>query len=254
MAVLTGKVAVITGASAPRGLGRAIAHRFAREGASLFLVADETEQQLLEARGECQAAASARAEYALYDLAVPGQPEAMIANALQLFGRVDVLVNNAGLRAPCAFDEVPREVYDRVMAVNVAAPFFASQAVVPAMRRQGGGRIVNVASQLGTVAFDRAAVYSVSKAALIQLTRSMAYELAKENILVNAISPGPTLTQYIVDSQNADPALARRRVEYCPIGRLGQPEEIAELALFLATAPGFLVGANILIDGGYTLH
>ena len=251
---LQGRVAIVTGASTPHGLGRAIARRFARAGASLLLVAEGTAAQLDEARAQCAAEPGAgRVESACIDLGVPGAPEHMVEQAEACFGRIDVLVNNAGIRMPVAFGEYTRDQFDRVVAVNLAAPFFASQAVLPLMRRQGGGRIIHVASQLGHVTFDRRALYGLTKAALIHLTKSMAHELARENILVNAISPGPVFTEAPV---NTDAQVRAQRIErYLPGGRYGEPEEVAELALFLATAaPAFLQGQDILIDGGYTNH
>jgi len=251
---LQGRIAIVTGASTPHGLGRAIARRFARAGASLLLVAEGTAAQLDEASAQCAAEPGAGAvEAACIDLGEPGAPERMVGQAASRFGRVDVLVNNAGIRMPVPFGEYSREQFDRVVAVNLAAPFFASQAVLPIMRRQGGGRIIHVASQLGHVTFEGRALYGLTKAALIHLTKSMAHELARENILVNAISPGPVFTEAPV---NTDPDVRARRIErYLPGGRYGEPDEVAELALFLATgAPAFLQGQDILIDGGYTNH
>jgi NAD(P)-dependent dehydrogenase (short-subunit alcohol dehydrogenase family) len=251
------KVAVVTGASTPRGIGNAIAKRFARAGASVFLVAEGTEEQLAAARQECESyGAGGRFECAIFDLAEPRAAERMIAEADRRFGRIDVLVNNAGIRAPYDFGEYTREQFDRTVGVNLAAPFFASQAVLPIMRRQGGGRIINIASQLGRVTFAKRALYGLTKAALIHLTKSMAYELGAEGIIVNAISPGPIKTQPILDRMQADPEGTERRLQnYMPAGRFGEPWEIADLALYLATTEAtFLQGEDICIDGGYTIH
>jgi NAD(P)-dependent dehydrogenase (short-subunit alcohol dehydrogenase family) len=141
------------------------------------------------------------------------------------------------------------------MEVNLAAAFFASQAVLPAMRRAGGGRIIHIASQMGTVAFDNRCVYGMTKAALIYLTKAMAYELAAENIIVNAISPGPILTGPLLERLEKEPEHAQSRLEYVRAKRFGEPEEIAELAFFLAsTSATFLQGENVIIDGGYVTH
>jgi NAD(P)-dependent dehydrogenase (short-subunit alcohol dehydrogenase family) len=254
---LSGKVAVVTGASTPTGIGNAIAKKFAEAGASVFLVAEGTAEQLETAAKECRAFAKAgRIEHAVFDLSQPGAAEAMIAEAERRFGRVDVLVNNAGIRAAHNFGEFSREVYDKVVAVNLTAPFFASQAVLPMMRRQGGGRIIIIASQLGSVTYAKRAVYGLTKAALIHLTKSMAYELGREGIIVNSISPGPILTGIVAERNEADPAEAQRRLaQYLPAGRYGEPWEIADLALYLATTDAtFLQGEDIRIDGGYTVH
>ncbi|MCA3071005.1 MAG: SDR family oxidoreductase [Rhodocyclaceae bacterium] len=252
---LEGRFAIVTGASSPGGIGRAIARRFAREGASVLLVADGTPAQLDDARALCAAeGGSGRIEVLPIDLSLPEGPASMIGAAVHLFGRVDILVNNAATRAPMPFGDYTREQFDRVVAVNLAAPFFASQAVLPLMRRQGGGRIIHIASQLGHVAGAGRALYGLTKAALIHLTKSMAFELGRENILVNAISPGPVATPAVVGSRS-DAELAARFAQYLPAGRLGRPEEIAELALFLAaSSPAFLQGQDVLVDGGYTLH
>ena len=257
MTVLTGKCAVVTGASSEKGIGRTIARRLAENGASVFLVAEGPAEQLQAAQRECRASpAAGRIEYGIFDLAVAGSAEAMIAEADRLFGRVDILVNNAVFRTDYDFGDYTHAMFDRAIAVNLAAPFFASQAVVPVMRRQGGGRIIHIASQLAKVAFAKRALYGLTKAAIVHLTKSMALELGRHGIIVNSISPGPILTQPILARFNADPAAGKRRIDaYMPIGRFGEAEEIAEVAVFLASSgPGFLQGEDICVDGGYTVH
>ena len=253
MRELEGKVAIVTGASTPRGIGNATAKRFAAAGASVFLVAEGTEDQLETAVRECRAFAHAgRIEPALIDLGRPGAAERMIAQADALFGRVDVLMNNAAIRISEDFGNYTRAQFDLGIAVNLAAPFFASQAVLPVFRRQGGGRIINITSQMGHVTIAQKALYGLSKAALIHLTKSMAYELGRENIIVNAISPGPIDTQR---SLVRTPELTRELLAKVPLGRFGAPEEIADLAFYLASSsPAFLQGQDIVIDGGYILH
>jgi NAD(P)-dependent dehydrogenase (short-subunit alcohol dehydrogenase family) len=253
---LVGKVAVVTGASTPKGIGSAIARRFAAEGASLYLAAEGPADALEATADSCRALnRDARIEYGVFDLGVAGQPEAMVEAALAAFGRVDVLVNNAGIRDHMAFGEVSRELFDRVVSVNLAAAFFASQAVLPAMREQGGGRIIHIASQMGSIAHDKRSVYGLTKAALIHLTKSMAYELGAEGIIVNAISPGPILTQPILDRLEREPGYSDTRMTYLRANRFGTPDEIAELAFYLAaTDATYMQGADLLIDGGYTTH
>ena len=257
MAVLSGKVAIVTGPSAPDGIGRAIARRFAQEGANLFLIAEGTADQLAEAAGECRTLAGdgARAEHAIYDLSVAGAAEAMVGQAEKLFGRIDILVNNAGVRARKKFGEFSRDDFNTAIGVNLASPFFASQSVLPIMRRQGGGRIIHIASQMGSVTHQNRAVYGMTKAGLIHLAKSMAYELAADNIIVNTISPGPVLTGHIAELIAKTPELGNKRLEYIRANRFGRPEEIAELAFFLAsTSATFLMGQDLIIDGGYTTH
>ena len=254
---MTGKVAVVTGASSEKGIGSAIANRFAKEGAAVYLVAEGTREGLERVQRECASHAGAgRIEYGIFDLAEHGAAERMIEEAARLFGRIDILVNNAGIRAAYDFGEYTRDVFDKVIAVNLAAPFFASQAVLPVMRKQGGGRIIIIASQLAKVTYSQRALYGLTKAALVHLTKSIAYEVGRENIMVNSISPGPIRTQYIIDRDLENPGAMEQRVKnYLPIGRLGEPEEVADVALYLAsTEATFLQGEDICIDGGYTSH
>lgn len=255
MNALRGKVALVTGASHPDGIGYAIARRFAQDGCEVYLAAEGTAAQLEASCAGCREAGASRAECGVYDLSCDGAAERMVGDALARHGRIDVLVNNAGARSPYDFGDYTREEFNRVVGVNLAAAFFASQAVLPAMRAQGGGRIIHVASQLGVVAHTRSALYGLTKAALIHLTRSMAVELGREGIFVNAISPGPVMTQHNIARTSADSGYAQRRLVDVPAGRFGRPDEIADVAYFLATTPAtFLQGDNVVIDGGYISH
>ncbi|MDB5867502.1 MAG: short-chain dehydrogenase/reductase [Betaproteobacteria bacterium] len=250
----TRRVAVVTGAS--RGIGRAAARALAAAGMDVYLAAEGTEDELREACAECTAASSgARARYGLFDLSKPAAAEAAAAAAIAAFGRIDVLVNNAGIRIRKPFGEFSADDFDAVVAVNLRAAFLLSQAVLPAMRAAGGGRIIHMASQLGMVADPGSTLYGLTKAALIQLTRSMALELAPEGILVNAISPGPIATDYYQARLDREPELLKRRLASLPVGRLGTPEEIADTVAFLATTTvKFMTGANLVVDGGYVIH
>jgi NAD(P)-dependent dehydrogenase (short-subunit alcohol dehydrogenase family) len=244
------KVALVTGAS--RGIGHASALALARKGFSVFLAAEGTEAELAAAVARIGAASAA---FGLFDLAVPGEAERMVATALRTFGRIDVLVNNAGIRRRQPFGAFSRAEFDEVVAVNLAAAFFASQSVLPAMRAQGGGRIINMASQMGSVAARTNALYGLTKAALIHLTRSMALELSADHILVNSISPGPISTQFNIDRYDRDPGTREVMEALIPVGRFGTPEEVAEIVVFLATSEGrFLQGHDLVIDGGYIIQ
>ncbi|MBI2290127.1 MAG: SDR family NAD(P)-dependent oxidoreductase, partial [Betaproteobacteria bacterium] len=189
MSELNGKAALITGGS--RGIGRAVALRLASEGAAIYLAADGTETELDATAAACRKAGAPDAAWGVHDLARMGVAEAMVAAAHRRMGRIDILVNNAGIRVRKAFGEFSHEEFERVVAVNLRAPFFASQAVVPIMRAQGGGPVIHMASPLGIVASRYGAVYNLTKAGLIQLTRSMALELSADGISVNAVCPGP---------------------------------------------------------------
>lgn len=142
-----------------------------------------------------------------------------------------------------------------MVAVNLRAAFLASQVVLPAMRKQGGGRIIHVASQMGLVAFPDELLYGTTKAALIYLARAMSLELANDNIQVNAVSPGPIVTEYNAERVAKNPKLEAERAALTPIGRWGEPDEIAEAICWLAIgAPAFAQGLNLVVDGGYTAH
>jgi NAD(P)-dependent dehydrogenase (short-subunit alcohol dehydrogenase family) len=251
MAELNGKVALVTGAS--RGIGQAVALRLAAEGAAIYLAADGTESQLGEAAAACRKAGAPDAAWGVHDLARQGEAESMVAAAHRRMGRIDILVNNAGIRARKPFGDFSHEDFDRVVAVNLRAPFFASQAVVPIMRAQGGGHIVHMASQLGIVGTRYAAVYSLTKAGLIQLTRSMAFELAADRISVNAVCPGPVLTEGMMAGRN--PGELEQRARDVPIGRFGSVEEVAGVVAFLVSKDAaYVIGHALVMDGGYVIH
>ena len=247
------RVALVTGAS--RGIGRAVALALARAGLDLFLVAEGTEDELKAACAECESAGAKRAAYGVFDLSLPESATRVAAAALDAHGRIDVLVNNAGIRIRHPFGEFTAAEFDAVVAVNLRAAFLLSQAVLPAMRAQKGGRIIHMASQLGLVADPGSALYGITKAGLIHLTRSMAYELGPEGILVHAVSPGPILTEFYKGRLAREPDLLQRRLARSPVGRLGTPEEIAEVVTFLATTGAtFMTGGNVVVDGGYVTH
>ncbi|MBL6458813.1 glucose 1-dehydrogenase [Belnapia sp. T6] len=252
MSALAGKVALITGAS--RGIGRATAEALAGLGAEVFLVAEGTEEELEQGAAACRAAGQ-RAAWGVFDLADPARTEALVAQVQAELGRIDILVNNAGLRIRRPFGEFSAADFDALMAVNLRAPFLLSQAVLPAMRRQGGGRIIHVASQMGLVAAPTSALYGMAKAALIHLTKSMAVELAADGISVNCVSPGPIETEFTRHQMELRPGYREAREAEVPLRRWGAPGEVAELIGFLAsTSATFLHGSNLLIDGGYTAH
>jgi len=251
VAGLSGKVAVVTGAS--RGIGRAVALRLATDGAAIYLAADGTRAGLEETAEACRAAGAPDSAWGLHDLALPAEPGDMIAAAHQRMGRIDILVNNAGVRARKAFGDFTREEFDRLVAVNLRAPFFASQAVVPVMKAQGGGHIVHMASQLGIVASRFGAVYSLTKAGLIQLTRSMALELSPDGIAVNAVCPGPVMTEGFTAGRN--PGELEQRARDVPIRRFGTVEEVAGVVAFLVSKDAaYVIGHALVMDGGYIVH
>ena len=254
MAGLDGKFALVTGAA--RGIGAAIAVELARKGASVYLAASEPPDQLKKSAQACaEANPGGRFGYGVFDFFEDGGPEKMVAAALKEFGRVDVLVNNAGIRISKNYGDYSGKDFDQAIAVNLKAPFLAGQAVIPGMKANGGGRIINIASQMGLVTDAQIALYGLTKAALIHLTKSMAFELAPHNICVNAVSPGPVMTEFNAARTDANPALKARRLSYIRTGRYGRPAEVAEAVAFLASSEGtYIQGHNLVIDGGYVTH
>lgn len=250
-----GKVAIVTGAS--RGIGAACAIDLAKSGFHIYLVADGTEGELRALTAKCEDAhpQKGRCAYGIFDLADPAAAEAIANAAHNELGRLDVLVNNAAIRIRRPFGEFSSGEFDRVFAVNLRAVVLLSQAVLPFMRQVGGGRIIHMASQLGIVADPGSTLYGMSKAAMIHLTRVMALELAPENIIVNAVSPGPIGTEYYLQRLSREPDLLERRLSALPAKRLGTPEEIAAAVTFLAsTEATYIQGHNLVADGGYIIH
>lgn len=251
----TDKTAIVTGAS--RGIGRSTARALAAAGLRVFLVADGTREELDAACAECEAVHPQRAKMAsgVFDLGRSESAQGVVEAALAACGRVDVLVSNAGIRIRKPFGEFSVQDFDQVMAVNLRAGFLLAQAVAPAMRASGGGRIIFMASQLGIVADPGATLYGMTKAALIHLAKSLALELAPDGIMVNAVSPGPIGTEYYEQRLQRDPELLKRRLEAIPLKRLGRPEEVAAAVTFLATTDAtFIHGSNLVIDGGFVIH
>lgn len=248
-------VAIVTGAS--RGIGMACAKALAKAGFRIFLIAEGTEDELAAVTAACtrEHPQEASSQFAIFDLEDSGAAAQIVAAAHAALGRVDVLVNNAGIRIRRPFGEFSPEDFDRVFAVNLRAAVLLSQAVLPLMRQAGGGRIIHIASQLGIVADPGSALYGMTKAALIHLTRVMALELAAENILVNAVSPGPIATEYYLQRLEREPDLLHQRLASVPAKRLGAPEEVAEVVTFLATTKAaYIQGHNLVVDGGYVVH
>jgi len=253
---LVGKVAIVTGASC-KGIGGAIARRLASTGAALFLASTEDDADRATIVAECERllGGAGGVECRVYDFTEGGAAERMVADALAGFGRVDILVNNAGMRDRKSFGAFSAADFDRMIAVNLRAPFLASQAVLPAMRRQGGGRIIHIASQMGNVTAPDLSTYSLTKAGLISLARTMSLELGREGIAVNTVSPGPIATGYQMARLEGQEAATAALVAEVPLGRFGTPDEVAEVVAFLATCEGdFIQGHNLIVDGGYVNH
>ncbi len=242
---LAGKVALVTGAT--RGIGRAVAEELGRRRVRLVLTGRSA-----DVLAQVENVGPEVATIPL-DLTAPGAAEAAVGAAVDRWGRLDVLVNNAGMlvrgtAADCTDDE-----WDRTFALNVTALFRLSRAAVPIMRRQGGGVIVNVASDWALVGARAALAYGASKGAVAQITRSMALDHAREGIRVNAVCPGDTDTDMLAGEYEGEPrgdALARLGADI-PLGRVARPEEVARVVAFLASdESSFMTGALVPVDGG----
>ena len=243
-----GRTALVTGGAG--GIGLAIARQLAQGGARVVLV--DLERQALDVAAA--SLAEPRHHLALaVDVTRPEGVEQAVATVLEATGRIDILVNSAGVALLEPAGEISEAAWERTLAVNLTAPLLLAQAVAPAMRRQRHGRIINLASQASVVALRRHAAYCASKAGLVGLTRVLALEWATDGITVNAISPT------VVDTPLGRKAWAGQVGEamraLIPTGRFAQPEEVARLAVFLAGMhAGMLTGENIVIDGGYSIQ
>jgi NAD(P)-dependent dehydrogenase (short-subunit alcohol dehydrogenase family) len=245
---LTGKKAFVTGAS--KGIGLEICRVLADAGADIAALGRDR-QGLGEAR-EAIEGLGRRCLVLEAELATVEGPRAAAAQALAAWGSIDILVNNAGIAICESLLEAKVESWDRVMAVNLRAPFLLAQALAPAMIAQGGGKIINVSSQTSGVALTDHAAYMASKHGLNSLTKAMTAEWARHNIQSNAVLPTVIMTpmgeQVWGDPKKLDPMIAK-----IPLGRVGKPIEVADLVLFLASpASNLITGETILIDGGYT--
>jgi 3-oxoacyl-[acyl-carrier protein] reductase len=249
---LSGKVSLVTGAA--RGIGQAIADRLAANG-SLVVYTD------VNAAGAEEAARrwpGARA-FAM-DVTDEAQVEAGIARVVRDCGRLDVLVNNAGVNTLAhrvTLDEFPRDEWDRILAVDLTGLYLVSRAGARAMRGQGSGRIINIASIVGLVPLRLQCAYVAAKAGVVNLTRAMALEFGPDGILVNAIAPGSTLSEGTKKLFYGDDGLfkesVRRMLDHVPLGRPATPDEIAVAALFLADPENSYVTGHVLtVDGGWT--
>jgi len=248
---LKGKVALITGAG--RGIGRAIAKRFALEGADLFLSATRMET-LNETKAQCDAGET-RIELHTGDVADRNNVEEMVSKAIESFGRIDILINNAGIYRPSPFVDYKYEDFDRIMKVNVYGVFNVTQFVLKHMLEMKRGKIINIASTAGKWASLNQSAYNMSKHAIVGMTRCVALETAQSGINVNAICPGLVDTDMVSDvaaGYGITPdQLTEMLKQRIPMGRLINPEEIPPLAVYLASADSDgMTGQSILLDGG----
>ena len=254
MTRLSGKVALITGGGT--GIGRAIALAFAREGASVT-VAGRRLEKLREVISEIQKHGGAGLALEC-DVTRAREVERAVEGTVERFGRLNVLVNNAGAVHVSTVEAISEEDWDRLMTVNVKGPFLMSRAVLPEFRKCDGGVIVNIGSVLGLYAVKERAAYCASKGGVTMLTKAMALDHAHENVRVNCICPSIVETELVkgvFDESERGQALRKARIATIPLGRIGQPADVAEMAVFLASEESsWLTGAAIPLDGGISAY
>jgi len=251
---LSGKVIIVTGGGS--GMGRIASTMFAAEGAKV-VVADSVEAGGLETERLVRASGG-EATFVRADISSEPDAKAMVDCAIEGYGRVDVLYNNAGImpEEDHSVLDTPVEAWDRVMAVNVRGIFLGCKHAIPRMLEQGSGSVINIASFVALVGCSVPQdAYTASKGAVLALTRSLAVQFAGRGVRTNAISPGPVETPLLVDWLLADEAAKQLRLARNPSGRFGKPEEIVNVAIYLASDESrWTNGANFVIDGGITVN
>jgi len=239
---LQDRVVIITGAA--QGIGEACARRFAREGAQV-VIAD-----VADARGQALAA-ELGATYQHCDVGDKAQVDALVAQVLHQHGRIDVLVNNAGIFKAANFLQVTEADFDAVLRVNLKGAFLVGQAVARVMAQAGRGAIVNMSSVNSVLAIPDIASYNVSKGGINQLTRAMALALADKGVRVNAVGPGTIATELAAQAVLTSEEAKNKIMMRTPIKRLGEPAEVADVVAFLASdAASYMTGEIVMVDGG----
>jgi 2-dehydro-3-deoxy-D-gluconate 5-dehydrogenase len=251
---LQDKIAVVTGAS--QGIGRAIALGLAQAGAHLVLAKypDKRQQEIQAVRSEIEALGR-KAIIVPTDVAEVTQVRALMDQTVEAFGRVDILVNNAGWTATTPALDVTEEEYDRTMAASLKSVFFAAQAAARVMIPHGGGKIINIGSNFGEIAFKGRSVYAAAKAGVHHLSRALSLEWARQGVLVNAVAPCITETESRRNILERPGYKEWATQEMIPRGRWNQPEDLVGAVLFLASdLSDMVVGHVLMVDGGWTIH
>ena len=237
------KVALITGSS--RGIGRAIAIELAKNGFDIIINNNESEKEGIETANEINKISNAI--FITCDITNPDQINKMIEKTIDEYGKIDVLVNNAGIAIDKRFENMTFDQWEKVISVNLTGAFNCTKAVINHMQKQGGGNIINISSIIGEIGNTGQANYAASKGGLIAFTKSLAKEYAMDEIYVNAIAPGFIKTKMtdIIPAGNMKEIL-----EQLPLGRLGTPEEVAKVVRFLVAESSYITGQVINVNGG----
>jgi NAD(P)-dependent dehydrogenase (short-subunit alcohol dehydrogenase family) len=243
---LAGKVALVTGAAG--GIGAATAVRFAREGA--LVAVNDARPDGLEAVAGAIRSAGGEALVVAADVTRKTECERMVKAAMEAFGRLDILINNAGINRDAMAAKMTEEQWDAVLDVNLKGTFLCAQAVLPGMRERGWGRVVNTSS-IGSLGNIGQANYAASKAGVIGLTKTLALEYAKHGVTVNAVAPGPVMTAMLASVPDA---VRDKIVAQVPVGRIAAPDDIAGVHVFLCSdEASFITGQVIFADGGMSV-
>jgi NAD(P)-dependent dehydrogenase (short-subunit alcohol dehydrogenase family) len=244
---LTGRVALVTGGN--KGLGKAMARGLAQAGADI-VIASRHENELQATLAEILGETGQKGIYVVADVSNRDDVKRLARTAVERMGKVDILINNAGMNAPQAIDQITDEVWDRVMEVNLTSVMALTRELVPGMKERRWGRVIHISSIMGQVSKERRNVYSATKTALIGLARASALDLGAFNVTVNCLAPGPFLTEMPMSilSDAEKKAFADRTA----LGRWGDPAELVGPALMLASdAGGYVTGQVLFVDGGY---
>jgi NAD(P)-dependent dehydrogenase (short-subunit alcohol dehydrogenase family) len=248
---LEGKVALVTGAG--RGIGRAIALVLARSGARVAVNALHPERAEKVAREVQELSAKAMAVPA--DVSVRGEVKAMVERVISEWGGLDILVNNAGIIMVSPLKDMPEDLWDRVLDVNLKGIYLCSHYAIPHMVRKGWGRIINIASIASFMVLAGRGAYAASKGGVVQLTRVMAVELAKHGVTVNAVAPGFIETDMVKERVREGALDLKRLLGRIPVGRMGDPFEIAKVVAFLASDDAsYITGTTLVVDGGFMAY
>lgn len=246
---LSGSTAIVTGGS--KGLGLAMAHGLASAGSNIVVV-NRSLPEGEAASNEIASQYQVKAQAFACDVSSEAAVEKMISSAVNTFGKIDILINSAGINIRGPIDELSLEEFENVMRINVTGTWLTSKYIVPHMKKNNYGRIINLASTLGLVGLGNRTPYASSKGAIVQMTRTLGLELATNNICVNAICPGPFLTemnQSIADTEDGKKFV----VGATALGRWAELKEIQGAAIFLASeASSYMVGSMVVVDGGWT--